>query len=69
MTSSALAVPQALEALPETCPGVHAWIVAYSGGVDSTALLHAMRAFAGSIWYPRRSPKAGVLSAASRNGP
>ena len=46
MTSSVLAVPQALEALPETCPGVHTWIVAYSGGVDSTVLLHAMRAFA-----------------------
>ena len=38
-------VPQALQALPETCPGVRTWIVAYSGGVDSTVLLHAMRAF------------------------
>ena len=46
MTSSALAVPQALEALPGTCPGVRTWVVAYSGGMDSTALLHAMRAFA-----------------------
>ena len=45
MTSPVLAVPQALEALPKTCPGVKIWIVAYSGGVDSTALLHAMRAF------------------------
>ena len=55
MTSSALAVPQALEALPETCPGVHAWIVAYSGGVDSTALLHAMRAFAGERGHELRA--------------
>ena len=29
----------------------------------------ASRAFAGSIWYPRRSPNSGVDSAASRNGP
>ena len=46
MTPPALAVSQALEALPGACPGVRTWIVAYSGGVDSTALLHAMRAFA-----------------------
>ena len=29
----------------------------------------ASRTFAGSIWYERRSPNAGVDSAASRNGP
>ena len=46
MTSSALTVAKALEALPEVCPGVRTWVVAYSGGRDSTALLHATRAFA-----------------------
>ena len=46
MTPSTFSVPQALQVLPETCPGVRTWIVAYSGGVDSTVLLHAMRAFA-----------------------
>ena len=46
MTPSAFPVAQALEGLPGICPGVRAWIVAYSGGVDSTVLLHAMRAFA-----------------------
>ena len=46
MTPSALAVAKALEALPEVCPGVRTWVVAYSGGRDSTALLHATRAFA-----------------------
>ena len=46
MTQPAAAVEQALEALPEICPGAHTWVVAYSGGRDSTALLHAMRAFA-----------------------
>ncbi|MCY4611771.1 MAG: tRNA lysidine(34) synthetase TilS [Gammaproteobacteria bacterium] len=46
MTSPTFSIPQALEALPETCPGVRAWVVAYSGGVDSTVLLHGMRAFA-----------------------
>lgn len=46
MTPPALAVPRALEALPQAAPGVRRWIVAFSGGVDSTALLHAMRAFA-----------------------
>ena len=29
----------------------------------------ASRAFGGSIWYPRRSPNCGALSAATRNGP
>lgn len=46
MTPSTLAVVKALEALPEVCPGVRTWVVAYSGGRDSTALLHATRAFA-----------------------
>ncbi len=46
MTPSARAVARALEALPGACPGVRTWVVAYSGGRDSTALLHATRAFA-----------------------
>lgn len=55
MTSPVPAVPQALEALPGACPGVRTWIVAYSGGVDSTALLHAMRAFAARHGYELRA--------------
>ena len=42
MTSPIL---RALDALPDACPEARVWIVAYSGGVDSTVLLHAMRAF------------------------
>ena len=46
MNSPELAVGPALEALPTTCPGTRHWVVAYSGGMDSTALLHAARALA-----------------------
>lgn len=37
-------VPEALAELPAACPGACVWVVAYSGGMDSTALLHAAHA-------------------------
>ena len=46
MSPTVFAVTKALEALPAACPEVRTWVVAYSGGMDSTALLHAARAFA-----------------------
>src|SRR5439155_405072 len=54
---------QGREAEPERpCrePALHAW---------PSLRAAASSALAGSIWYERRSPKAGVDSAASRNGP
>ncbi len=46
MSSSLHEVSGALGILPRICPEARVWVVAYSGGIDSTALLHAMRAFA-----------------------
>ena len=37
-------VPEALAELPAACPDARVWLVAYSGGMDSTVLLHAAHA-------------------------